>query len=85
VATLRHLRHQRQLTQEQLAHAADVSPSTVYHIEAGKVRPRPSIVRRLARVLAVVPSEIDEGAPAATPHPVSSGPLLTESATDVPE
>jgi transcriptional regulator with XRE-family HTH domain len=57
--TLRQLRERRQLTQEQLAVAADVSTSTVYHIEAGKVQPRPSIVRRIARALGVSPEEID--------------------------
>jgi len=57
--TLRQLREQRQLTQEQLAVAAEVSTSTVYHIEAGKVQPRPSIVRRIARALGVSPEEID--------------------------
>ena len=61
MATLRQLRVQHRLTQEQLAVAADVSASTVYHIEAGKVRPRPSIVRRLARALGVSPSEIETG------------------------
>ena len=69
--TLRYLRAQRHLTQEQLATAADVSPSTVYHIEAGKVQPRPSIVRRLARALSVAPNEIDEAAsraPQGEPH-----------------
>ncbi len=85
VATLRELRVRHHLTQEQLAVAADVSPSTVYHIEAGKVQPRPSIVRRLARALAVVPGEIEVGPPAATPHLVSVEPRLTESAADVPE
>jgi len=59
VATLRQLRQQLQLTQEQLALAADVSASTVYHIEAEKVQPRPSIVRRLARALGVTPDDID--------------------------
>lgn len=59
MATLRQLREQRCLTQEQLAVAAEVSTSTVYHIEAGKVRPRPAIVRRLARILEVAPSDID--------------------------
>jgi len=58
VSTLRRLREERHLTQEQLAVAAEVPTSTVYHIEAGKVRPRPAIVRRLARVLEVSPSEI---------------------------
>lgn len=59
MATLRQLRQQLQLTQEQLALAADVSASTVYHIEADKVQPRPSIVRRLARALGVTPDDID--------------------------
>ncbi len=63
MATLRQLRKQQDLTQEQLAVAADVSSSTIYHIEAGKVRPRPSIVRRLAHALAVAPDEIDVGSP----------------------
>jgi len=36
-----------------------VSTSTVYHIEASKVRPRPAIVRRLARALDVSPGDID--------------------------
>lgn len=61
MATLRQLRKQQDLTQEQLAVAADVSSSTIYHIEAGKVRPRPSIVRRLARALSVSPSDIQSG------------------------
>lgn len=62
MATLRQLRVQRHLTQAQLAVAAEVSPSTVYHIEAGKVHPRLSILRRLARVLAIDPGEIEIGA-----------------------
>jgi len=62
VSALRRLREERHLTQEQLAVAAEVSTSTVYHIEAGKVRPRPSIVRRLARVLDVSPDEIERDA-----------------------
>jgi transcriptional regulator with XRE-family HTH domain len=44
--------------------AAEVSTSTVYHIEAGKVRPRPAILRRLARVLVVDPGVIEIGAQA---------------------
>ena len=47
------------MTQEQLATAAEVSTSTVYHIEGGKVCPRPSIVRRIARALGVSPGEIE--------------------------
>ena len=59
VPTLRQLRERHHLTQEQLAVAAEVSTSTVYHIEAGKVRPRTAIVRRLARALAVEPRDIE--------------------------
>ncbi len=61
MATLRLLREQRYLTQEQLAVAAEVSASTVYHIEAGRGRPRTAILRRLARALGVDPEEIDLG------------------------
>lgn len=57
--TLRALREQRYLTQEQLAAAAEVSASTVHNAEVGRTRPRPAIVRRLARVLSVQPGEID--------------------------
>lgn len=57
--TLRALREQRLLTQEQLAVAAEVSTSTVYNAEAGRVHPRPSIIRRLARALEVAPGEIE--------------------------
>ena len=59
MATLRELRAQRHLTQAQLAAAADVSPSTIYHIDAAKVLPRPAIVRRLARALDVELEAID--------------------------
>ncbi len=57
--TLRALRVERLLTQEQLAAAAEVSTSTVYNAEAGKVHPRPSIVRRMARALGVAPTDIE--------------------------
>lgn len=63
VSTLRQLREGRHLTQEQLAVAAEISISTVYHIEASKVQPRPAIVRRLAHVLNVSPDEIERKAP----------------------
>ena len=59
MATLRELRAQRHLTQGQLAAVADVSLSTIYHIEANKVLPRPAIVRRLARALEVRQDEIE--------------------------
>jgi transcriptional regulator with XRE-family HTH domain len=57
------------MTQEQLAVAAEVSASTVYNTEAGKTRPRPAILRRLARALNVEPQAIDL---AATSIPVDT-------------
>ncbi len=57
--TLRVLREQRCLTQEQLAVAAEVSTSTVYNAESGRTYPRPAIIRRLARVLTVAPCDIE--------------------------
>ena len=59
MSTLRRLREQRHLTQEQLAVAAEVSTSTVYHAESGRVRPRTAILRRIARALEVDPGEIE--------------------------
>ena len=59
MATLRVLREQQHLTQEQLAVAAEVSASTVHNAESGKTLPRPAIVRRLARVLGVSPGELE--------------------------
>jgi len=69
MATLRQLREPQHLTQEGLAVAADMSPSTVYHTEAGKVRPRPSIVRRLARALGIEPGGISVDMRPASPVP----------------
>jgi transcriptional regulator with XRE-family HTH domain len=56
--TLRDLRRQRCLTQEPLAAAVEVSASTVYSAEAGGFQRRSAIVRRLAQVLGVSPTEI---------------------------
>jgi transcriptional regulator with XRE-family HTH domain len=59
MASLRTLRESRYLTQEQLAAAAEVSASTVHNAETGRTRPRPAILRRLARALGVDPGEIE--------------------------
>ena len=59
VPSLRILREQRYMTQEQLASAAEVSSSTVHNAETGKRQPRPAILRRLARALEVAPGDID--------------------------
>ncbi len=57
--SLKALREQRHMTQEQLAAAAEVSASTVHNAETGKTQPRPAILRRLARVLEVAPGDIE--------------------------
>lgn len=59
VPSLKALREQRHLTQEQLAVAAEVSSSTVHNAETGKTQPRPAILRRLARVLKIEPGDIE--------------------------
>lgn len=58
--TLRQARAERLLSIRELAAAAGVAPSTIYLIEAGRTRPRPRVIRRLARALDVDPHSIDE-------------------------
>lgn len=58
--TLRQARAERLLSIRELAAAAGVAPSTIYLIEAGRTRPRPRVIRRLARALDVDPRSIDE-------------------------
>jgi len=58
--TLRALRADRLLTIRVLAKQAGVAPSSIYLIEAGRVTPRLSTVRRLATALGVDPEAVDE-------------------------
>jgi len=55
---LRKRRQQIPLTQEELAHRAGLSPSTVIKIEAGRQQPRPSTVRKLATALKLKPGDL---------------------------
>jgi DNA-binding XRE family transcriptional regulator len=48
---LRDLRDDRALSQQELATRAGVSKTTIVHIEAGRIRPHPSTVRKLAAAL----------------------------------
>ena len=60
MASLRELREQRFLSQEDLARKARVARSTVSEIEGGRARPRRwRTIRRLAKALGVEPSAID--------------------------
>jgi DNA-binding XRE family transcriptional regulator len=56
--SLKALREQRHLTQEQLAVATEVPSSTVHNTETSKTKPRPAILRRLARVLKIEQGDI---------------------------
>jgi transcriptional regulator with XRE-family HTH domain len=57
---LRSLRQAAALSIEDLALKAHVSDVTISHIENGRVEPRPSTVRRLARALKVPPQELTQ-------------------------
>lgn len=59
----RNLRSQRKragLTQEQLAHAANVYPSEVSRLESARRDPRLSTIVRLAEALGVPPAQLLE-------------------------
>lgn len=55
---IRQLRMERELTQRQLAQAADVNETWVSHIEAGRTNPAWGTVARLAGALGVPVSEL---------------------------
>lgn len=55
---LRHLREQRGLTQEDVAHKAGLTVTAVARVERGRTDPAWSTVRRIARALEVSLAEI---------------------------
>lgn len=57
---LRIVRRQHLLSQRDLAKKADITPSTVYLIETGRVRPRLKVMRQICEALGVRPQDIDE-------------------------
>jgi transcriptional regulator with XRE-family HTH domain len=58
--SLRQIRMARLLTIRELAQRAEVAPSTVYLLEAGRSRPTFRVIRKLSTALAVAPETIDE-------------------------
>lgn len=57
-ANLRRIRHERQLTQEELAHSAGLSPRYVGSIERTRVSISITILSRLADTLGIDPREL---------------------------
>ena len=62
-ANVRRLRVERKLTQEQLAHDAEIDVTYLRGIEAGRRNPSVAVIGRLARCLAVKPQHLFEHAP----------------------
>ncbi len=59
--TLKRLRTESALTQEELAANAGLTTAAVARIERNEVNPRPSTLRKLAEALEVSPSELVRG------------------------
>lgn len=57
---LEQVRRQKLLSQQDLANKAGIARSTVFLIEAGRTKPRLSVMRRICEALGVAPGEIDE-------------------------
>jgi transcriptional regulator with XRE-family HTH domain len=57
-ANLRRVRHGKQMTQEELAERAELSPRYVSRIETGVASPTVSVLGRLAKALDVDPCEL---------------------------
>jgi transcriptional regulator with XRE-family HTH domain len=58
---LRQLREARFFSHRDLAREADVSPTTVLNLEAGRVEAQRRTIRKLAQALEVDPAELVEG------------------------
>ncbi|MBJ7437600.1 MAG: helix-turn-helix transcriptional regulator [Sphingopyxis sp.] len=57
-ANVRRLRVERKLTQEQLAHDAEIDLTYMGGIERGRRNPSVSVLGRLARALEVLPGDL---------------------------
>lgn len=55
---IRRLRGERDLSQEELGHLAEIHPTWISHIESGRTNPAWGTVRRIAAVFEVPLSEI---------------------------
>jgi transcriptional regulator with XRE-family HTH domain len=69
--SLARLRRNKGYSQRTLAQAAEVSPSTIWEIEAGRHSPNPSTLRKLAGALNITPEKVME----AIESPKESAPL----------
>jgi transcriptional regulator with XRE-family HTH domain len=58
---VRRLRRERELSQEQLAHDAEIDVTYLRGIEAGRRNPSVSVLCRLAHSLAVKPQQLFDG------------------------
>lgn len=57
---VRHWRHARSMSQETLAYEANISRSYLYELERGKYPANLDFIERIAKVLAVEPSQLLE-------------------------
>lgn len=55
---IRRLRKERELSQEELGHRAEIHPTWISHIESGRANPAWGTVRRIAAVFEVRLSEV---------------------------
>jgi transcriptional regulator with XRE-family HTH domain len=55
---IRRLRKERDLSQEELGHLAEIHPTWISHIESGRTNPAWGTVRRIAKVFDVRLSEV---------------------------
>lgn len=55
------MRYGRNLTQEELAEVAGMSPDTINKLEGGRTHPRPGTVRKLAAALGVEAEDLTGG------------------------
>jgi ribosome-binding protein aMBF1 (putative translation factor) len=55
---LRQLREARQWSQEELAARSGVALATIAKLEAGAIRPQPTVLRRLAQALGLTPEDL---------------------------
>jgi transcriptional regulator with XRE-family HTH domain len=55
---IRRLRAERDLSQEELGHLAEIHPTWISHIESGRTNPAWGTVRRIAAVFEVPLSEV---------------------------
>jgi transcriptional regulator with XRE-family HTH domain len=61
VSKMKALRHERVLSQRELAHMAGLTQMTVWRLENGYRHARPGTIRKLAQVLDVEPKELVKG------------------------